>query len=224
MLMSTAREIVERYVLAAGETVTGAAPLEQVALVTVSSGGWQWQVSPVERLPGAVQSREYLLYEVRPYVAADPMPRPLGVAVLADGAMYPLGGDDGFGTFWKRACAWMPPLELAALLARYGGGAPARRQNLIVTRADVADLLLKKQTEGLPGWTELRAQAGENGGGSLDFCTFYLDQQPPDYVPRVGLNRWRVEWDAGGALRWSVRPIAQGLDSPLYYSPPEARP
>lgn len=216
MLADTAREIVARYFLGPGETVTGVDTRGQAALV--SAGGGQWQITPVERLPGGAKSEGYALHEVRPYVAVSPPPRPDGVAVLPDGAMYRLGDDEECGAFWGRACAWMSPQELAALLARYAGRglSLARHQTLIVTRADIAKVLAEEQIDTLAEYTDLRFRAGEGGGGRLEFCTYYLDQAPPDFAFRVGLNRWRAEWGADCGLRRAVRPIAEGLDSPAY--------
>lgn len=216
MLADTAREIVARYFLGPGETVTGVDTRGQAALV--SAGGAQWQVAPVERLPGASKSRGYALYEIRPNVAVTPPPRPDGVAVLPDGMTCFLGDAEGCRAFWQRSCLWMPPGELAALLARYAGDGPtlARHQTLIVTRGDIAKVLAEEQIDALAEYTDLQSRESEDGGGRLDFCTYYLDQKPPDYAFCVGLNRWRAEWGAECGLRLSVHSIAEGLDSPAY--------
>lgn len=216
MSLEISRSIIEKYFLEPNEIIIEAR--QQNDTVIVSSGDWQWWIESAGRWPDFVKSDKYQIFEVRPALFIDPPPRPDGVAVLPDGRMFCLGKDNEFRMFFQQLKDVINPLELAGLLANYQGKGPhfESAQNLIIRENDLSGLLEDKQIEAIPDLVMFRSTRSTDSALILDFCTFYISREPPDFIFMIGLNRWHVEADDQGRLEWSVSPIACGLRSSRY--------
>lgn len=216
MSLEISRSIIEKYFLKPNEIIIEVR--QQNDTVIVSSGDWQWRIESAERWPDFIKSDKYQIFEVRPALFIDPPPRADGVAVLHDGRMFCLGKDNEFSMFFQQMKDVINPLELAGLLANYQGKGPhlESAQNLIIRENDLSGLLEDKQIAAIPDFVLFQSTKSTDGALMLDFCTFYIAQEPPDCTFKVGLNRWNVEADGQGRLAWSIWPIARSLRSSRY--------
>lgn len=216
MLAETAPKVIDRYFLRSDEAIIQASQRGGAVIVASDQRRWQVELFAGDRhlRPGD----RFEIVEVRPFIFADPPPRLHGVALLPDGSMFHLNDNGEFKAFWACVHPLLQPLELAALLARYQGKGPSfeQHQNLIVALDDLVGLLEPQQAKAVPELIGVQSSTTAEGVSAVEFCTFYIAQEPADNVFRVGLNRWRVETGAHGQLDWTSGPIARGLDSPRY--------
>lgn len=210
-----AQRIVEGCLLQPGESISKIRRLGNALIV--ESSEW-WRVETIASWRNFRKSSFYELYETGLYIFADPPPPPGGVALLQTGEMFCLNHRDEFQTFFQRGANLLTPLEIAGLLARYQGDSalPGVRHTLLMDPKDLNNLLSDKQIEGLVDVLPFQATQDSQGGLVMDFCTFFLKPEPPNFVYRIGLDSWHLIANARGYVEWSVKPIARGLDSPRY--------
>jgi hypothetical protein len=207
------RRILERYFLEPDEAVREISDFGQVAIFDTNSV--PWRIDRVEDIGSTKPNPAYTLYHVAINMSAEPPPPPDGIAVLPDGTFFHLNEVLEFRAFWLRVRERVEPVELAVLLVHYLSESP-RNQNPVLKREDLSWLIDEHQIESIADFTLPQSRIDDKGSLTLDFCTFYIEQVPPNFVHRVGLNRWHVEADTEGYLDWTIQPIAGGLSSPRY--------
>jgi|GEM_PF-2266697 hypothetical protein len=207
------RRIITHYFLVSGEAITG---VEQGrAALIVSAGARSWTARVIERGRNFQRSAGYTLYRITPELVSDPPTGGDGFAVLPGGHTFHLNDQAGFQAFYASARTLLQPLELACLLAWYQSPTSAG-EAVIAETAELDGLLTPAQVAALPHLTSLLIDRQADGGLVLLFCTYSVSAEPPDYLYRVDLYRWRVEADASGELTWVSWPLARRLDSPRY--------
>lgn len=201
-----AQTTIERYFLPPRDRVMHVLPQPGGALVTTQSE--EWRLERAASADGSASNPNYALYHVHLYAATPP--RPPGVAVLPDGTLFRLTDEAELKAFWASLGDRLEPGELAWLLAAYQGRGPAfvRRQEIVQRRGDAENRLPDEIWAAVPGMTPLRPVREGDGRLTLDFCTYYLGQEPPEFAFQVGINRWRAEADPQNGLQWSARPLA----------------
>ncbi|MCJ7625190.1 MAG: hypothetical protein MUO76_16965 [Anaerolineaceae bacterium] len=211
MLNLAAQNMIERYFLRPGQVITEVSRLGEA--VVVSAGRLGWLVESVGDINSA-RPCGYELYEVRINLAADPPPPAHGVAVLPDGEMFHLNDESELRAFFRKVYRTILPLELAGLLTRYQAGDNPQKE--ILQRDTLSWWLADDQIEAIDEFTLPLTIRKDNGGLTLDFCALTIDQELPNGMPIIGLNRWCVEVYGEGRLEWSFRPIAGKLDTRIY--------
>ena len=207
------QRIITRYFLLSGELITG---VEQGrAALIVSAGARSWTARAIERGRNFQRSAGYTLYRLTPELVSDPPTGGDGFAILPDERMFHLNDQAEFLAFYASTRTLLQPLELACLLAWYQSPTPGG-EAVIADIAELDGLLAPAQVAALPHLTSLLINRQADGGLELLFCTFCLGAEPPDYLYRVDLYRWRVEASAGGELAWVSWPLARRLESPRY--------
>lgn len=212
---ATARDIVARYFAGPDERVLGVQAADETMLVATDRGAWT--VESYRDPATGVGEGPYRVYDVRYDVFADPPPRPRGAAALSDGRTFHLSDREGMKAFYLAAREALTPLAIAALVGRYqGDDAADQHQNLVMERADLERLLSPGQIDAIPGLAKPRWTGNPGRGLRLDFYTYFIAPEPPDRMFRVGVNRWAVEEDPAGEVRWQVETVARGLESHRY--------
>jgi hypothetical protein len=217
MTRSIAQRIIARYFLPLGKEIT---QIEQHGEATmVSSNNQQWRVETWNNWYHSTKSKGYNLYNISQVILVDSQVRPHGVALLPDSSLYYLNNDSEFRAFFKQVFKFIEPIELATLLTRYQGkeACVKKHQNLILSKKDLFDHLKEEQISAIPEFTQFQVSKSAYDTLTLDFCSFFINRKPPDNIFRIGINRWRLEGDSQGNLKWSVRTVANELDS-LFYS------
>lgn len=186
-LRETARTIVVRHLLDAGEDVVGVEDHSEG--VRVDGRYLSWIVRPA-----AAQYDGFDLYEVAPDEDEDPPPVPHGVAVLADGESFHLNDAEGFRSFWSRAGGALDPGVLPELLARYQHGEYGAR-------------LLGGGEDRL--WPPPLVEE-DAGRVRLRFCAAAVAPAPSTLEDTLTITEWNVDATRGGPIEWTTRPIASG--------------
>lgn len=216
MLTNIAKRVIEKYFLSDNEIIVSVSEQEQI--IVIITNGNQWQIESQKQWHNFRKSDNYELLEVRLKIFADPPPRPQGIAIFQDEEMFHLNSKAEFCDFYKGTDNFLEAMEIAGILARYQGQGSnlIRNQNLIISQADLAGRLEDKQISEIAEFTPFLSTKSDNGTTNIDFCTYFLESQPPDYIYRFGLNRWKVITDIEGHIQWSVKQIASGLESSRY--------
>ncbi len=207
-----ARELVERFLLAPGQTVIQTRPVDDAFIV--EAGEW-WQVERVDRWRNFHKSDLYDLFEARLYVFADPPPSPHGFGIPRDGEVFHLNDADQLRGFFAALQQLLSGVELAGLLTRYASTDLGGAQGLVLSPEDLRTLLYPEHLAILSEAVRFKSRTLPEGGLVLDFCSYSVAAQ--DTRPnRINVSRWHVEAHAPLDVDWRVDSLAVGLPGPLY--------
>jgi hypothetical protein len=160
----------------------------------VSEEDREWSVNVGETLGSAT------IIEAR--ARGNPPPPPRGCALLPDGQMLSLSGDEGLQALVESVQADAEPTVLARLLARYAG--PGAGVHSVAETGDELIQTLPADLAAVPRLPALTATSGRGDDVTLTFWSYTILWPPRSGSPVAELYPWWVRYGPERRLSWRV--------------------